>query len=50
MSPLRWTCKSTTHLAAELVRQGPVYYTQVGAIFRLAPSAVREALDTQAAS
>ena len=35
MSPLRWTCKSTTHLAAELTRQGhPISPWTVGSLLR----------------
>lgn len=37
MSPLRWTCKSTTQLAAELTRQGhPVSPRTVGRLLRAA--------------
>jgi hypothetical protein len=36
-SPLRWTCKSTTHLAGELTRQGhPVSPRTVGRLLRAA--------------
>jgi len=35
MSPLRWTCKSTLHLAAELTRQGhPVSAWTVGSLLK----------------
>ena len=35
MSPLRWTCKSTSHLAEELTRQGhPIGAWSVGALLR----------------
>jgi hypothetical protein len=35
MSPLRWTCKSTVHLAAELTRQGhPVSPWTVGSLLK----------------
>ena len=35
MSALRWTCKSTTHLSAELTRQGhPISPWSVGALLR----------------
>ena len=35
MSPLRWTCKSTTHLAAELTRQGhPISPWTVGSLLK----------------
>lgn len=37
MSPLRWTCKSTTHLAEELTRQGhPISPWTVGSLLRAA--------------
>ena len=37
MSPLRWTCKSTTRLAEELTRQGhPVSPSTVGRLLRAA--------------
>ena len=37
MSPLRWTCKSTTHLAEELTRQGhPISSWTVGSLLRAA--------------
>ncbi len=36
-SPLRWTCKSTTHLASELTQQGhPVSASTVGRLLRTA--------------
>ncbi|MGH8334584.1 MAG: ISAzo13 family transposase, partial [Pseudomonas sp.] len=35
MSPLRWTCKSTSHLASELTRQGhPISAWTVGSLLR----------------
>jgi len=35
MCPLRWTCKSTRHLARELAREGhPVSHTQVGRLLK----------------
>lgn len=35
MSPLRWTCKSTTQLAAELTRQGhPISHWTVGSLLK----------------
>lgn len=35
MSPLRWTCKSTSHLSAELIRQGhPVSPWTVGSLLK----------------
>ncbi len=37
MSPLRWTCKSTTHLADELTRQGhPISPWTVGSVLKTA--------------
>jgi hypothetical protein len=37
MSPLRWTCKSTTHLAGELTRQGhPISPWTVGSVLKTA--------------
>jgi hypothetical protein len=51
MSPLRWTCKSTRQLAAELVRQGPqVSHTTVADLLRALNYSLQATRKTKAGS
>lgn len=51
MSPLRWTCKSTRHLAQALARQGhPVSHTKVGQLLKQLGYSLQRTRKTQEGS